>query len=107
MWELYHGIVPFDGSLNAAIHLVAGENLRPKIREAQSDDESRSQYSNLMDFCSAPIADLMRKCWDTNPELRPDFNAILGVLLHETTFYSKSETEFNVSLDSFEVIVEE
>ena len=107
MWELYHCIVPFDGNLNAAIQLVAGENLRPKIREVQSEDESRSQNSNLMNLCSAPIADLIRKCWDTNPELRPDFSAILGVLLHETTFFSKCETEFNVSLDSFEVIVEE
>jgi hypothetical protein len=107
MWELYHGIVPFDGNLTAAIQLVVSDNLRPKIREVQSDDENRSQHTNLMEYCTAPIADLIRRCWDTNPEVRPDFNTILGVLWHETTFYSKCETEIDVSLDSFEVIVEE
>jgi len=61
-----------------------------------------------MELCSTPIANLIRRCWDTNPDQRPDFNTILGVLLHETTFYTKSaETEFDVSFDSFEVIVED
>jgi Protein kinase domain len=107
MWEVYHGIVPFDGSLSAAVQCVVVENLRPKIREAHDEGEDRSQNSNLMESCSAPIAELIRQCWDSDPALRPDFSAILGVLWHETTYFSKCDTDFDVSVDSFEVIVEE
>jgi len=107
IWELYHGIVPFDGNLNAAVQCVVAENVRPKILEANQEEEAEDKSIIIRDPCSAPIADLIRKCWDSNPASRPDFNAILRVLLHETTFFSKCDTEFDVSVDSFEVIVEE
>ncbi len=91
-----------------ATQCVIVDDVRPKIRESQFDDDMESRYKEtLIEECSVPVADLIRKCWNSEASLRPDFNFILGVLWQETTYFSKCDTEVGVSADSFEVIVEE
>lgn len=44
MWELYHRHVPFDGNLMTATQCVIVDDVRPKIRESQFDDDLESRY---------------------------------------------------------------
>lgn len=110
MWELYHSVIPFDGDISNCISCVVQEDLRPEIRQqrdsnVESDDESRIHDSYIAE-CSRPISDLIRRCWVSDPNLRPDFNTILSLLWKETTYYYKKETVVGTELsDSFEVLI--
>ncbi|KAJ4827391.1 hypothetical protein Tsubulata_023261 [Turnera subulata] len=35
---------------------------------------------NIPEWCPSPIADLMRKCWDTDPNLRPEMEDVVSML---------------------------
>jgi len=67
MWELFFETVPFDGDLPACIKYVASED-RPKIKIQTQDSE---------DGVTKPIAQLIRKCWASDPSERPAFSLIL------------------------------
>jgi len=66
LWELatrkppYYGI---DGQVVS--QRVVRENLRPKISEREAP---------------GPFLDLMKRCWDDNPERRPAFGTIIREL---------------------------
>jgi hypothetical protein len=49
--------------------------------------------------CSAPIANLIRACWVTDPAQRPTFNFVIEELTKEMSFY-KSKQEQSSEEDS-------
>ena len=81
MWELFHEQVPFDGNTTAATKLVL-DNTRPMILEDEGNEEPH---------CTEPIANLIRKCWISEPSERPTFNSIIEQLMKEASFYSNSK----------------
>ena len=83
MWELYHESVPFEGDIKSCTEYTLNQDERPKIQcnkieDEEDKDEDQTQDGRLS--CSAPIADLIRKCWSTDPASRPSFSEIMDVL---------------------------
>jgi hypothetical protein len=50
--------------------------------EESSEDEDRGT-TIVKSMCSAPIASLIRKCWQSDPAVRPTFAYILDQLYKE------------------------
>ena len=83
MWELFHEEVPFDEDLKVCTDCVLREDVRPAIavpveeqEESESEDEDRGS-TPPKSMCSAPIALLIRNCWQSDPAARPTFTFIL------------------------------
>ena len=105
MWELYHEHVPFDGDLKACTDYVLKDE-RPMIEtteEVEEDEDEDEDDEEIKDpertqtlhlTCSAPIAALIRLCWQSDPAQRPSYSYILEHLYKEKTFYSSRETEY-------------
>lgn len=97
MWEIFHELVPFDGDLKAATELVLQEDIRPAIavedpEEDESDDErDPTLTSPLKPVCSAPVAALIRACWQSDPAKRPSFAHVIEQLHKEKLMYSQAE----------------
>lgn len=74
--------------------------------EDDSEDESNASLDSR-GFkqklrVSAPLADLIRQCWQDDAELRPTFNQVLQSLNKEKALYSQIEE--NLSGNSDELI---
>ena len=94
MWELFHEQVPFDGDLAAATKYVTLEDVRPSIREeTEEDDDLDDEDKESLKTCSVPIAKLIRKCWVSDPEARPNFNFIIEELMKELNFFSNESRD--------------
>ena len=63
--------VPFDGDTAACTKLVK-EDARPKI---SLGEEENNQF-----YCTAPIANIIRKCWVSDAFERPNFNWVIEQL---------------------------
>lgn len=61
LWELVHMALPFDNDLTMAIKYIIEEDCRPMI---VSEDGG---------LCDKEMAQLIRLCWQTTPEDRPNF----------------------------------
>jgi serine/threonine protein kinase len=79
MWELFHEQVPFDGNTTAATKLVL-DNTRPMIIEEGEETP-----------CTEPMANLIRKCWTSEPAERPTFNFVIEQLLKELSFFQNKD----------------
>lgn len=89
MWQLYHEKVPFDGNLVACTECVL-QDTRPQIQErSETVVEADTESFYETGVVSGPIAGLIRKCWASDPEQRPEFNEILTVLWEETFYYTE------------------
>ena len=77
VWQLYHGKVPFDGNLVLCTDCIL-KDTRPQISEMRDldDEEREEEYSSysIVGMCSAPIANLIRGCWASEPTARLEFN---------------------------------
>lgn len=64
LWELCTNQWPFEGfSFVQLAHAIVADNLRPPTKE-----------------CPAQLVKLMTKCWDQNPDARPDFSDLVVML---------------------------
>ncbi|KYQ93736.1 leucine-rich repeat-containing protein (LRR) [Tieghemostelium lacteum] len=82
LWELYHMEIPFDEydfkfMSTLEDNIVAG--LRPTIR----------------DNCNAQFADLITRCWNSDPFLRPSFDHILKHLQEIQLSYNNNNNTIN------------
>ncbi|KAJ4968188.1 hypothetical protein NE237_014889 [Protea cynaroides] len=65
LWEIYCCDMPYaDLSFSEVSSAVVQQNLRPEIPRC----------------CPSSLANIMRKCWDANPEKRPDMNEVVRLL---------------------------
>jgi serine/threonine protein kinase len=64
LWELYTCTVPFNISLNNLYNYVVVNGYRPEITKDFNPD----------------IAELIRACWDSDPNKRPGFIKIVEIL---------------------------
>ncbi|CAL9076971.1 serine/threonine-protein kinase 52-like [Musa acuminata AAA Group] len=65
LWEIYCCDMPYrDLSFAEGSSAVVGQNLRPEIPRC----------------CPSGMASIMRKCWDANPDKRPDMDEVVGLL---------------------------
>ncbi|XVF66637.1 hypothetical protein PTKIN_Ptkin10aG0052900 [Pterospermum kingtungense] len=65
LWEIYCCDMPYpDLSFADVSSAVVRQNLRPEIPRC----------------CPSSLANIMRKCWDANPEKRPEMGEVVGML---------------------------
>eukprot|EP01130_Rhizamoeba_saxonica_P007432 TRINITY_DN3008_c0_g3_i2.p1 TRINITY_DN3008_c0_g3~~TRINITY_DN3008_c0_g3_i2.p1 ORF type:complete len:731 (-),score=149.10 TRINITY_DN3008_c0_g3_i2:1261-3369(-) len=64
LWELIARQYPFS-------------NLKCDFMFEQEDAIKSGSRPPLPDFCPEDLADLIRECWDGNPDLRPEFSEIV------------------------------
>lgn len=65
LWELVTGLLPFQNMTAVqAAFAVVNRGVRPPIP----------------DTCPAPVADIMSRCWDANPDVRPSFAQVVKML---------------------------
>ncbi|PSR92748.1 Serine/threonine-protein kinase [Actinidia chinensis var. chinensis] len=65
LWEIYCCDLPYpDLSFAEVSSAVVRQNLRPDIPRC----------------CPSALANIMKKCWDANPEKRPDMNEVVRLL---------------------------
>jgi serine/threonine protein kinase len=65
LWELVTGSVPFANmSAVQAAFAVVNKGVRPAIPQD----------------CLPALGEIMARCWDANPEVRPPFSEIVGML---------------------------
>jgi serine/threonine protein kinase len=64
LWELYTCTIPFNVKIHTLIDLVVRDNYRPEIKPEMNRD----------------ISNLIRQCWDSDPNKRPDFKNIINIL---------------------------
>uniref|UniRef100_A0A0A9E1M3 non-specific serine/threonine protein kinase n=1 Tax=Arundo donax TaxID=35708 RepID=A0A0A9E1M3_ARUDO len=65
LWEIYCCDMPYpDLSFADVSSAVVHQNLRPDIPRC----------------CPSPMANIMRKCWDANPDKRPDMDEVVRLL---------------------------
>jgi hypothetical protein len=65
MWEIYHRKVPYEGyDLSTIVLKAVAEKMRPVIAPE----------------CPKELADLMKKCWDENPDVRPEMEQVIKTL---------------------------
>ena len=85
LWEMLTGDVPFNGMTPVQVGLAVVQNkARPRIPKT----------------CPANLKSFIELCWDTDPNLRPDFPRIVGAL--ETgaiTFPGTDMAEFKEYVD--------
>ena len=63
LWELYSCTMPFNVTFDKIVDYVAVQNMRPEIKGFNQN-----------------IADLIRRCWDSDPNVRPSFSEIIKFL---------------------------
>ncbi|EFJ21239.1 hypothetical protein SELMODRAFT_271276 [Selaginella moellendorffii] len=65
LWEIYCCDMPFaDYSFADMTYAVVHQDLRP----------------NIPGCCPPPLANIMRKCWDANPDRRPNMSEVVQLL---------------------------
>ncbi|KAH7858020.1 hypothetical protein Vadar_019121 [Vaccinium darrowii] len=65
LWEIYCCDLPYPGLSFAEVSsAVVRQNLRPEIPRC----------------CPSSLANIMKKCWDVNPEKRPEMNEVVKML---------------------------
>lgn len=65
LWELVTGLLPFQNMTAVqAAFAVVNRGVRPPIP----------------DTCPSNIADIMSRCWDANPDIRPSFAQVVKML---------------------------
>ncbi|OVA15530.1 Protein kinase domain [Macleaya cordata] len=65
LWEIYCCDMPYpDLSFAEVSSAVVRQNLRPEVPRC----------------CPSSLANIMRKCWDANPEKRPDMDEVVRLL---------------------------
>lgn len=65
LWETYCCDLPYlDLSFAEVSHAVVRQNLRPEIPRC----------------CPSSLANIMKKCWDVNPEKRPEMDEVVRML---------------------------
>ncbi|XAR49073.1 Dual-specificity kinase [Bertholletia excelsa] len=65
LWEIYCCDLPYMNLSFAEVsHAVVRQNLRPEIPRC----------------CPSSLANIMKKCWDANPEKRPEMNEVVKLL---------------------------
>ncbi|KAI3980929.1 hypothetical protein MKX01_025494 [Papaver californicum] len=65
LWEIYCCAMPYpDLSFAEVSSAVVQQHLRPEMPRC----------------CPSPLANIMRKCWDANPEKRPDMDEVVRLL---------------------------
>ncbi|KAL1539738.1 serine threonine-protein kinase [Salvia divinorum] len=65
LWEIYCCNMPYLNLSFAEVSAaVVQQNLRPEIPRC----------------CPTPLANIIRRCWDANPENRPEMDEVVGVL---------------------------
>ena len=70
------------------------EDVRPSIREeTEEDDDFDDEDKESLKTCSVPIAKLIRKCWVSDPEARPNFNFIIEEPMKELNFFSNESRD--------------
>ncbi|GAB4854055.1 Serine/threonine-protein kinase sty13 [Ancistrocladus abbreviatus] len=70
LWELITGMLPFQNMTAVqAAFAVVNKGVRPSI---PSD-------------CLPVLADIMARCWDANPDIRPPFSEVVKMLEHAET----------------------
>ncbi len=69
IWEFYARIQPYkDMNVSQIINYVCNENGRPDCDLIKIEEIPKG------------ILELMKKCWDKDPNARPDFEEILEIL---------------------------
>ncbi|KAJ0031574.1 hypothetical protein Pint_12672 [Pistacia integerrima] len=70
LWELITGLLPFQNMTAVqAAFAVVNKGVRPVIPND----------------CLPVLSDIMTRCWDTNPEVRPPFTEIVKMLENAET----------------------
>lgn len=104
MWEVLHEMVPFDGKLKDCTELVIKQNLRPAIAvDDQSDSEAAVAQSKQREVCSPPLANLISRCWASEPSERPTLDTVIEELTKEVSFFKTAKFGLNsqhLSLDT-------
>jgi len=99
MWELLHDKLPFDGNLDAAIEFVIDQDARPMIVTNQLDTTTPMESGTLAEINALQVlgqsqekpvftqdlANIIRRCWQTNPVQRPNFGQIYMMLIEQRT----------------------
>lgn len=85
MWEVMHRTLPFDGDLSACSDYVVNSESRPMIDEEggerrNTDFKERVEHREAV---SESVADLIRSCWQTNPDDRPRMEEVCQKLIAE------------------------
>lgn len=100
VWQVLHECVPFDGKIKECSKLVLDQDCRPKILQMEDEVESPEPLEVRSDkseqpkgCCTGPIADLIRRCWVSDPAKRPGFDQIVEELTKEVAFYKTVTTE--------------
>ena len=69
IWEIYARTQPYKNmNISQVINYVCNENGRPNCDLIKKEEMPKGLF------------ELMEKCWDKNPDSRPDFEEILGIL---------------------------
>ena len=69
IWEIYARTQPYKNmNISQVINYVCNENGRPNCDLIKKEEMPKGLF------------ELMEKCWDKNPNSRPDFEEILGIL---------------------------
>ena len=96
MWEILHEMVPFDGKLKDCTELVIKQNLRPAIAvDDQSDSEAAVAHSNQSAVCSLSLANLISRCWASEPSDRPRLDTVIEELTREVSFFKSAKFAHN------------
>eukprot|EP00761_Pharyngomonas_kirbyi_P013884 gb/GECH01013913.1/.p1 GENE.gb/GECH01013913.1/~~gb/GECH01013913.1/.p1 ORF type:complete len:303 (+),score=69.05 gb/GECH01013913.1/:1-909(+) len=70
MWEILTQEEPYKNSIPMSIqHRVCAEGFRPSLENITIENDQQQQY-----------VDLMKQCWDQNPDERPNFSNIVEEL---------------------------
>ncbi|CDW78463.1 protein kinase domain containing protein [Stylonychia lemnae] len=72
LWELWHETIPFDNDLKLCQQYVVQEDSRPMIQMIDKYDKQPLQTDQK--YCDEQIAKVIRLCWQSNPENRPNIN---------------------------------
>ena len=69
IWEMYARTQPYKNmTISQVVNYVCNENGKPNCDLIKKDEMPKGLF------------ELMEKCWDKNPNSRPDFQEILGIL---------------------------
>jgi len=101
--------VPFDNDVAACTQFIVTEESRPVISQIKDEDDEESSENEESDDesqqqrkCTKPIADIIRKCWVSDPSERPSFNWVIEQLTKEIGFYSMMSNMDNMAVEDGE-----
>ncbi|OHS93223.1 TKL family protein kinase [Tritrichomonas foetus] len=102
LWEIATGLTPYYGmDSRKIINLVSNQGMRPEMPKNISKE----------------LSDLIRKCWDTNPDIRPSFDEVVRQFKSLNIFYpgtdmvrlsqyiEESATSSEVITEQIEIII--